>query len=325
MKPSSIAYVIVAYRNDVEILRELSENLLKVTRDSGFESAVYMVFNDDCEFDNVRGVHAYSGHGNVGFAKGVAIATADVSEDYVICVNPDCVVDSTQLGLFLRSISLERCILLPRLIKPSGELDHEPYEYWTFTLSRMISERLCKRFLSKTAVSSVPYKLPIYAKASGAFVGMPSAVARELDSPFDTDFFLYAEDRDMTRRARSSGIALLYVASSSITHEGGVSGQSISNFVDAAKTDGSVRFAYRRYGRVGAALYVLDEWLHDRTKMLLGRRVNREARRSAARRWCAARFNDPGPLSEQLLLQLTGASDSTKNRKNSAKQTGDLR
>ena len=292
----SIGFVVVAFRNDIDQLKVLCNSLLSAAHSLKFRPKVILVLNDNSIFPDNPYVNIIQGHGNIGFAAGIKKGVLASSDDYTVLVNPDCRPDDAEFKKFLNEIAPGRGILIPMLHKSSGNFDYMPYENWTFTLGRMISARLCRRLPAINEGS-----LPKYAKISGAFVGMERRKALDLDAPFDTAFFLYAEDRDMTDRVRAAGIPISLLKNVHITHDGGESGKSVSELVARCKADGSLRVAYRRYGRAGALVFSIDQWLFDNLKRLLGRPSPRRANAWSADRWRRARFSDPGPLTQELL------------------------
>lgn len=297
MNIRSIAYVIVAFRNAADEVAELCSALVEASDRVGSQSRVYLVLNDDSEFPDTGRVTVIQGQGNIGFAAGISLGVKDSSEEFVIMVNPDCKPDITEFVKFLKALPSNGAVLVPRLCGDDGAFDYMPYENWTFTLGRMVSEKLCKFRLLESSGEN----LPRYAKISGAFVGMDRSIAEALDCPFDSAFFLYAEDRDMTDRIRKSNVPIRFLKDVRITHSGGESGKSVSELVEKCKTDGSLRVAFRRYGRLGAAAFAFDQWCLDFVKAKLGRPVARTAHSWSVARWRKHGFTDPGRLDESQL------------------------
>ncbi|MCL2536234.1 MAG: glycosyltransferase, partial [Nocardiaceae bacterium] len=254
------------------------------------DTEVVVVANDDSDLHHISGVRVVHGHGNVGFAAGIGLGVEAASGLFVVLVNPDCEPDVEQFARFIDHASADRRIIMPLLFDGSGRFDYMPYENWTFTIDRTVSEYLCRTRLLRSAGREIPR----YAKISGAFVGMPREVAVELDCPFDDAYFLYAEDRDMTDRARRLGIPLQLLSDVTVTHVGGESGKSVSSLVERCKADGSLRVAYRRFGRGGAVLFALDLLALDGVKRLLRRPAAADDHRWAATRWLRNGFRDPG-------------------------------
>lgn len=293
----SLAFVVVAFRNSVSDVEELCSSLLTAGEQAKARSTVYLVLNDDSSFPEVDGVTVIQGHGNVGFAAGIALGVRAASEDVVIMVNPDCKPDVKEFVEFIARMDCSGAITVPRLCKDDGSFDYMPYENWTFTIGRYLSEKMCKYRL----LQGMNEDLPRYAKISGAFLGMDRILAEKLDCPFDSAYFLYAEDRDLTDRVRKMKIPIRFLRDVRITHSGGESGRTVSDLVERCKTDGSLRVAYRRYGRLGAAVYAFDQLAVDLVKSWLRRPVARASHQWAIARWGRSNFTDPGRLDEEIL------------------------
>lgn len=290
-----IDFVTVAFRNDPTDLVDLMVGLVEGAAKAGVEAEVQLVINDDSADaipEAIEHTRIHFGHGNVGFAAGITIGTRAGTGDYIIYVNPDCIADADSVASFIRMIHPSG-ISVPRLLNAEGEVDHYAYENWTFSPGRKLSEWQCRRFFRKLTSDA----LPEFAKAPGAFLGMPRDVAEKLASPFDSSFFLYAEDRDMTDRARNLGIPVQLVRVD-ISHIGGVSGVGINPMVQFCKVDGSLRVAHRRFGRLGALLYSLDV----RLIRLLKRQSDNNATTRAVRRWSASGYSDPGRIRDEEFL-----------------------
>mgnify|MGYP005987067533 CR=1 FL=1 len=305
---STVSFIIVAYRNAQKDLDALYDGLNEGTQAFGSEFELIIVQNDVAQ--NVGGLvsvqdesrpnmRRLSGLGNIGFAAAVAVAVNEATGQYVVLVNPDCGVVATQICKFLSKITPENEIVVPCLLNSKGEFDYQTYEYWTFTFGRIASALLCKHALNKRTAGDI---LPRYAKVCGAFVGMYRSTALTLNAPFDEQFYLYAEDRDLTRRARALKIPIKFWNDVLIEHRGGESGTTVSDLVERSKVDGSLRFARRRYGRIGAAWYALDVLAVGRAKRFLRDNGHRsENEKWAIRRWVYNRFNEPVRLNERIL------------------------
>jgi len=93
---------------------------------------------------------------------------------------------------------------------------------------------------------------------------MKRDVAMEL-GPFDPQFFLYGEDRDMCRRARKLNIRLLICHQAVAIHEGGVSAKTVPEVVTRGQAAAAVEIASRKFGRPGAVLAAVDLLLTSRS------------------------------------------------------------
>lgn len=301
---ASIDFIIVAFRNPLSDVEQLGESLLRSADRNDHAARVIVVANDDDPYTATDRRLVIQGHGNIGFAAGVKLGVAASNADFVVVVNPDCRVDESALARFFTYLRPECGVVVPRLMSEDGSFDYLPYENWTFSIGRKIAELRCRRELSRYRGGT----LPTFAKIPGAFIGLERSIALELDAPFDTAFFLYAEDRDLTDRVRARRLPISFASDVEITHIGGLSGTSVSQLVETAKTDGSLRIAFRRYGRLGAALFALDTLVVDTVKTVLRRTTDGRAHRSAIRRWAKNRFADPGALTEQELRHRIGTT-----------------
>lgn len=288
-----VSYILVCFRNDRQDIERLARDLNAGSKLAGLSAEIQLVLNDPVPAVDWRcGVWSLiSGQGNVGFAKGVTLGVRASSATHVVIVNPDCEVSPETIATFLGSLYECQGLVVPRLVRADGKVDFYAYENWTYGPGRKIAEWRCRRFFARSIESSV--QLPRYAKAPGAFVGLSRHLAMRLDCPFDSRFFLYAEDRDLSNRARKMGVPIMIVPID-ITHIGGVSGRELSDFISYCQMDGSLRVALRRFGRVGALLCALDVVFLD---LIRARRL-RTSTCGIIGRWARCGFGDPGRLTD---------------------------
>lgn len=295
---ADINIVIVVFRNPQEDVSLLMTTLLDAAAETGYSARASIVVNDDRRLalaDDRTDV--ISGHGNVGFARGVALGVDNVDSRYTLLVNPDCLLDRESALVFLRSLAPGCGILVPLLEKRPGDIDVAIYENWVFTPTRRASRVACSLFLLSKRSST----LPRLVKAPGTFIGMETTIAQRLEGPFDRDFFLYGEDRDMTLRARRLGIPLRLVRDARVLHPGGASTEGMRDVVDRAKADGMLRVADRKYGRIGVQLMMRNLLWEARIKDALRGTRMLAARRWTNDRWARARPNNPEPLTQEQL------------------------
>ena len=293
----NVSFVIVAFRNDVVELELLMSSLLGGAERAGVKADLVVVLNDESKMGPIAGGTIVQGHGNVGFAAGIKLGVQHSRGDYVIIVNPDCAVDDSNLARFFQSLVPGCGVVTPILRNAVGEIDYKPYENWTFTPARKLSEFISKHYMYKSSNEKIPY----FVKVPGAFIGLERQLAVELDSPFDPAYFLYGEDRDLTNRLRIRRVPMRLLRDVTITHIGGESGKTVSVLVEKCKSDSAMRVAFRRYGRVGAVMAALDLAGVATVKGWRGDSSLSEPRLWAISRWRAANFRDPGALNEKLL------------------------
>lgn len=253
----SVDLVVVTYNNPRDDVIRLVDVYFDALARLGVTGTVHLVANDGTvQIASSERVRTHVGHGNVGFARGVAIGVESSKAQFCVISNPDCTPAVEDVAAFIERLEPGCGVLVPRILDGNGRLDYLAYEDWTFTPGRKYAEWRCRRDLHR--LSEGP--LPQYAKAPGTFIGVETEVALSL-GPFDDRFLLYAEDRDLKDRCRVLGIPVRYLPSINVPHASGVSAESVPPLVAEAKTDGYLRVARRRFGRVGAVLAVADLWL----------------------------------------------------------------
>jgi GT2 family glycosyltransferase len=286
--PIDVNIVIVVYQNAEHEIRTLVSALLSGARQLGWEARASVVLNDDSQYASDADVRVFSGHGNVGFARGVSIGATGHKSQHTLIVNPDCVVDPDTVTKFLRAMAESTGLVVPLLEKAPGVIDVAIYESWVFTPTRQLSRVVSSRFLRRSRST----KLPRLMKAPGTFIGMPSRVVDELNRPFDESFYLYGEDRDLSFRARKKGLTIDLVREARVLHPGGGSTEGMREIVDRGKADGMLRVAFRKYGRIGLLAMMLNVMAESIVKDALRGTSLTPSRRWTIRRW---RESWPGP------------------------------
>lgn len=250
----TVDLVVVTFNNSFADVQGLADTFLESASALGASGVVHIVANDGVDPGPWRDeIVVHTGQGNVGFARGVGIGVNASRASYCVIANPDCAATSEAMTRFLQHLGPGCGILAPRLVKEDGALDYNAYQNWTFTPGRKYSQWRCRKALP--ALDEGPF--PSYAKAPGTFIGLERSSARLL-GPFDDHFLLYAEDRDLKDRAKGLRIPITYLPAIAVVHTGGVSAKSVAPLVAEAKTDGYLRVARRRFGRIGVVIGLFD-------------------------------------------------------------------
>lgn len=291
---NSVDFVIVAFSNRRAELESLSADLLEGARIGSFEGHVTIVVNDGMLSWDQDGVSWIELGQNCGFARATTIGARAGSSDMIVFANPDCRVNPEELAYFLKFLSSHSGVLVPLLTHDDGRVGYEQYSNWCFTLERLLSTKMCRRYLRNRRVGS----LPRFAKAPGAFLGITRDCVELLNGPFDDAFFLYGEDRDLTRRARSMGINVNVNTDVRVFHSLGGSADGFNEFIEYCRTDAALRIAFRSWSRLGVLFYLLDQTIRDRVKMVQGRKsaYGVPAHSAAMLRWIRVGLSDPGRI-----------------------------
>ena len=279
-----LSLIIVGFNNsDIEIYRLVSA-AAAAAKESGLGFESILVSNDgrrpDAELD-----HFIDSGANLGFAGGCAEGQSRATGDWILYSNADLEIDPIELATFLtRNTRDSRAdVVVPLLVDSRFRPDASAYHNATLNSVRLLSLVPIGRVLRGTRRR----ELPTFMKAPGAFVLFSSQAALLL-GPFDREFFLYAEDRDMSRRARDLGYTLTLDPALRVRHFSGGSGAGMSSFVDVASFDGSLRVASRtRRPTLLTRVAILESLAISTARFVLlrGDRSQLETRVAVARRW----------------------------------------
>ncbi len=153
---------------------------------------------------------------NMGFAKGCALGIALALQrdaDFVLLVNNDVVVDRSFLSGLLAAAARrpDAGLLCPRIMFLAN-----PQKPWytggTFSLWSGIPVQVRAR--ERANLQSHPREVDY---ATGCAMLINPAVIRAVGT-FDSEFFAYCEDLDLSLRARRAGFKILFVPDSLVLH-----------------------------------------------------------------------------------------------------------
>lgn len=224
---------------------------------------------------------------NIGFAAGVNLAARTSTAPLILLLNPDSVVDEPVVEALERYL-LEHPrvgIVGPRVLNEDGTVQASARRFPGFsTLFAGRSTWLTRRFPSNPLSTwNLPARDADEAVSVDWLAGSCVMIRRSLFDAldgFDESFFLYWEDADFCRRARTKGWDRMYVPTVSVRHAGGRS--SASNPAPAVRAfhASAFRLFEKHTGPLGRAvspiarlaLWLRGEWF--------ARKSEREFRRS---------------------------------------------
>jgi N-acetylglucosaminyl-diphospho-decaprenol L-rhamnosyltransferase len=155
---------------------------------------------------------------NPGFGAGVNAAARQAEGDFLLVINPDCVIRRGSLAPMIAALdgAPAPAIAGGRIFDLSGR-EERGARRETLTLARALG-------LGRwTLESEPPPPGPIRVGAiSGAFFLMRTEDFRSLGG-FDEAYFMHVEDVDLCRRANEAGGAVIYVPSAGALHYGATS------------------------------------------------------------------------------------------------------
>lgn len=271
---ADVAVIVVTYNSAAHVA-----SLLSSLRAECATVRLRVIVADNCSTDATRSLLADEADlirvetgGNLGYAGGVNAARGHVGDaDTVLVLNPDLSVQRGAIRSMLdRMIRSDAGVVVPRLLESDGTTYHslrrEP------TLGRALGDAVFGRdknrrpaWLSEFDFDQESY---LHAHRVAWATGAAILVRRDvLDAVGDWDerFFLYSEETDFFRRARTIGAAVWYEPEARMRHDQGGSGSSPQ--LDALMAVNRVRYVQKhRSGAYVSAFHAtvaLDQLLRS--------------------------------------------------------------
>jgi len=260
---SKISAIIVNY-NAGPILKKAVNSLLC----SASVTKIIVIDNDSKDnslkdIENLAGLQSrlvcIRNSKNLGFAKACNIGIAANGEsDYLLLMNPDCIIDKDALEKLLSCIksSLQVGMVGPLLLNPDGTEQAGgrravPTPWRSFVRTVKLS-KLSKRYphlFSDFLLHQKP--LPDSSIEVEAISGSCMLVRRDvlLDvGLLDAGYFLHCEDLDWCMRLHQKGWKIMFVPDALVIHYKGVCSKTRPIFVEWHKHKGMLRF-YNKFFR----------------------------------------------------------------------------
>lgn len=200
-----------------------------------------------------------TGQGNVGFAMGCNLGAAKATGDYLLLLNPDCVVPDFALPKVLHALETrpEAWLAGCRILNPDGSeqagsrrnlLTPSVAFVENFRLYRLLSTEKGRQSYFKRMNFHDEGKIeePTFVPAiSGAFMMVERERYYELGG-LDEEFFFHVEDLDFCYQVNEKGGKILFVPDVTPVHYRATS-QVSDLFVEFYKARGFTRYFYKRF------------------------------------------------------------------------------
>ncbi len=205
-----------------------------------------------------------SGHGNIGFAAGCNLGAKSAHGEYLLFLNPDCVLPPGGLrDLLAEGIGRPRPWMLgSRVVNPDGSEQQgsrrEILTPWIAFVETLRIDRLApdhpyfKRFNQHT--SSTPEKTTAVPVISGACMMLP-AEDYWTSSGMDEGYFVHVEDIDFCNRFRVAGGEIFFVPHVAVLHFHSTSAAS-PLFIEWHKTRGFIRYFRKNFVGIYPPLFL---------------------------------------------------------------------
>jgi GT2 family glycosyltransferase len=201
---------------------------------------------------------------NRGFGAGHNVVFeryADIAPFILIC-NPDITFAKGEVDKLYRfGCDYGVGLAIPKIVYPDGSLQHgtkllpSPYQL----LIRRFMSRFSCTINDSYELRQADYNKPFFAPSlSGCFMLISGQVLRDVKG-FDTRFFLYLEDVDLSRRVCQSAFPVSYFPGALVTHE-----SQRRSYTDVRFLFYHITSAIRYFNKWG--------WFRDRQRVQLNKR-----------------------------------------------------
>lgn len=228
MKKIKLSASIVTYNNENEI-RGVLDSLISSSISDFIE--IYVV--DNCstdktveiinnEYDNICFIQSEK---NLGFGNGHNVAIRLINTKYHFIVNPDVKFDNLLIENLVEYLEENKDVALciPNVLDEDKKLRYPPKKNpkIRYLLGRYLESygHIFRKWTSEYVMKDVSISEPIEIEfCSGGFMAVRTEILKKVNG-FDSRFFLYFEDADITRRIRKYG-KIICNPHFSIIHEG---------------------------------------------------------------------------------------------------------
>ena len=168
-----------------------------------------------------------SGHGNIGFAAACNLGAKRVSGQFMLLLNPDCVMPKSSLRMALSTFAdrPDASVISVRIENANGTEQRGGRRNlmtpWTCLVELFRLDRLAPnhpQFKRLNLNETEPHRsITVIQCTTGAFMMMRSQTYFDLNG-MDEDYFLHVEDVDFCMRLAKSGGRILYVPDIRVMH-----------------------------------------------------------------------------------------------------------
>ncbi len=206
-------------------------------------------------FGNRREVQILLNEKNLGFAPAVNLAARRSDAEWILILNPDCIVEPETVGRLQHALESDKQAALagPAVLDEHGSIQRATVrrfpDPWRSLMTATGLWRLGKRFPAFHGVEVDAAELGGDANVSEAVSGACMLVRRsalEALGFMDEEYAMHCEDLDLMYRVREHGWRCLYVPQARCVHEQGLSSRSRPTWVHFQKHRGMARF-YRKF------------------------------------------------------------------------------
>lgn len=206
-------------------------------------------------FGNRREVQILLNEKNLGFAPAVNLAARRSDAEWILVLNPDCIVEPDTIGRLQHALESDGQAALagPAVLDENGSIQRATVrrfpDPWKSLMTATGLWRLGRWFPAFHGVEVDVTELDGAANISEAVSGACMLIRRsalETLGFMDEEYAMHCEDLDLMYRIREHGWRCLYVPQARCAHEQGLSSRSRPTWVHFQKHRGMARF-YRKF------------------------------------------------------------------------------
>ena len=193
-----------------------------------------------------------SGQGNVGFAKGCNLGAKHAIGEYLLLLNPDCVLPPGALATLIKEMSALPGTMLagPKLVNPDGS-EQRGGRRALLTPKTALIEALGLHHFGFSRLNKHQDALPETTHDVPAISGACMCVRKsdfEKLGGLDESYFLHVDDLDFCMRVSRAGGRAVCVPSVVVAHLLSTSGQTDAVFLEKNKAKGFVHYFEKYFG-----------------------------------------------------------------------------
>lgn len=240
MNKLDISIIIVSF-NTIDLLRDCLQSLAKEAGNVNYETIVIDNASKDgsaemveSEFPDVKLIRSEI---NLGFGAANNLGFAKARGEYIVLLNSDAFLKPQALEKALAYMQADSSIGLggARLVGPKEEWQPSARMFPSLlndflTISGLSSKYPKSRFFGRVDRTwADPNQAAMVDWVPGAFSIIPRSVLEEVGY-FNEDFFLYYEEVELCKRIKSAGYKIWYWPDVVVTHLGGESSKTLTQF-----------------------------------------------------------------------------------------------
>ncbi|MCX4028852.1 glycosyltransferase family 2 protein [Endozoicomonas sp. SM1973] len=237
---------LVVYKQSWSLIENVIDSLIRAVNETKILFASIVVvdnFGDSAlskklshRYSNINemfDLRLIQGQGNLGYGLGNNLATNVLGYDYVLVLNPDVIIHQGVFEIALDYLSNNNDVVLvsPKILNEKGTLESgvKSYPSVFVLLLRFLNNKKLNRLFQKKLADYENHQVVNSNSitdvniVSGCFMLFRSSILKQLGG-FDSRYFMYFEDFDLSFRARKLG-RVVYHPDVVVTHYGGGAGR----------------------------------------------------------------------------------------------------